>query len=92
MCKVAYLEVKVVLAVLVELGRSNVETNLDLASVAGLLDSLGKEVERLVGARNVGSKATLVTDVGSCTSASDLCLPADVVKRKWTHRQDRTSW
>lgn len=64
-----HLEVQVVLAVTVELGRGNVKTDLDLASVAGLLDGLGEEVERLVGARHVGGKATLVTNVGGYLSA-----------------------
>lgn len=60
---VTHLEVQVVLAVLVELGRGNVKTNLDLASVASLLDGLGQEVERFLGARNVGSETSFVTDV-----------------------------
>lgn len=61
--RVGVLEVKVVLAVLVELGRGNVKTNLDLASVAGSLDGLGEELESLLGTRDVRSEATLVTDV-----------------------------
>ena len=61
--RVGVLEVEVVLAVLVELGRGNVERDLDLALVAGLLDRLGEQLERLVGTRNVGCEATLVTDV-----------------------------
>jgi hypothetical protein len=65
-----HLEVEVVLAVLVELGRGNVEADLDLASVAGLLDGLGEEVEGLLGTRDVGSETTLVTDVGSCDTVS----------------------
>ena len=40
--RVGVLEVEVVLAVLVELGRGNVERDLDLALVAGLLDRLGE--------------------------------------------------
>lgn len=55
---------EVVLAVLVELGRGDVETDLDLASVAGVLDGLGEEVERLLGALNIRGESTLVTDVG----------------------------
>ena len=61
---VAYLEVKIVLALLVELGGSDIKTDLDLASVAGLLDGLGKELERLLGTRDVRGETSLVTDVG----------------------------
>ena len=63
---VGVLEVEVVLAVLVELGRGNVERDLDLALVAGLLDGLREELERLVGARDVRGEATLVTNVDGC--------------------------
>jgi hypothetical protein len=60
----AYLEVKVVLALLVEFGGSDIETDLDLSSVTGLLDGLGKELEGLLGTRDVGGETSLVTDVG----------------------------
>lgn len=60
---VRVLEVKVVLAVLVEFRRGDVESNLDLALVASLLDGLAQEFKRLLSARDVGSKATLVTNV-----------------------------
>ena len=60
--RVGVLEVKVVLAVLVELGRGNVETDLDLASVASLLDSLSEEVKGVLGTGDVGGESTLVTD------------------------------
>ena len=62
---VGVLEVEVVLAVLVELGRGNVERDLDLALVTGLLDGLREELKRLVGARDVRGEATLVTNVDS---------------------------
>ena len=62
---VGVLEVKVVLAVLVELGGRDVEGDLDLALVAGLLDGLGQELEGLLGTRDVGREATLVTDIDS---------------------------
>ena len=64
--RVGVLEVEVVLAVLVELGRGHVERDLDLALVAGLLDGLREELKRLVGARDVRGEATLVTNVDSC--------------------------
>ena len=60
----AYLEVKIVLALLVELGGSDIETDLDLSSVTGLLDGLSKELEGLLGTRDVGGETSLVTDVG----------------------------
>jgi hypothetical protein len=63
--RVGVLEVEVVLAVLVELGRGDVETDLDLAFVAGFLDRLDEEVEGFIGARDVGCESSLVTDVGS---------------------------
>lgn len=62
--EVVHLEVKVVLALLEELRGSNVKTDLDLASVTGLLDSLSKEVERLLSTRDIGGKTTFVTDIG----------------------------
>jgi len=62
--KIADLEVKVVLALLVELGGSDIETDLDLASVAGLLDGLGKELEGFLGTRNIGGETSLITNVG----------------------------
>lgn len=62
--RLGVLEVEVVLALLVELGRGNIEGDRDLAGVAGLLDGLNEELERLGGARNVGGESSLVTDVG----------------------------
>lgn len=59
---------EVVLAVLVELGRSNVETDLDLAGVASLVDGLGEDLERLLGTLDVGSESSLVSDVGGIDS------------------------
>ena len=55
---------QVVLAVLVELGRGDVEGDRDLALVTGRLDGLHQELERLLGTRDVGGETTLVTDVG----------------------------
>ena len=62
---VGVLEVKVVLLLigLVELAGCNIHGDLDLASVASLLDGLGDEVERLLGGLNVRGNTTLVTDV-----------------------------
>ena len=62
--KAAYLEVKVVLALLVELGGSDIETDLNLTGVTGLLDGLSKELEGLLGTRDVRGETSLVTDVG----------------------------
>ena len=60
---VGVLEVKVVLALLVELGGSDIESDLDAALVAGLLDGLSQELEGLLGARDVRSESSLITDV-----------------------------
>lgn len=66
------LEVEVVLALLVELGAGHVEGDVDLASVASLLDGLGEDLEGLVGTLKRRCKATLVTDVGSVDARASL--------------------
>lgn len=58
------LEVKVVVALAVELGRGDIGTNQHLALVAGKLDGLGKKLNTLLVVLQVGGKATLVTDTG----------------------------
>ena len=60
---VGVLEVEVVLAVLVELGRSDIEGDLDAALVAGLLDGLSQELEGLLSTGDVGGETSLITDV-----------------------------
>ena len=65
---VGVLEVKIVLALLVELGRSNIESDLNLALVTGLLDGLGEELKGLIGTRDVGGETSLVTNVDGCTT------------------------
>ena len=60
---VRVLEVEVVLAVLVELRRRDIESDLDLALVTRLLDSLREELKGLLSAGNVGRETTLITDV-----------------------------
>lgn len=59
------LEVKIVLLLLslVELAGSNVHGDLDLASVADLLNGIGDELKGLLGSLDIGSDTTLVTDV-----------------------------
>lgn len=61
------LEVEVVLLLLdlVELAGGNVHGNGHLASVAGLLDGIGDQVQSLLSGLNIGSNTTLVTDVTS---------------------------
>jgi hypothetical protein len=61
------LEVKIVLLSidLVELAGGNVHGDLHLASVTGLLDGLGDEVQSLLGSLNIRGDTTLVTDVAS---------------------------
>lgn len=48
---------------LVELAGGNVHSDLDLASVSGLLNSLGDQVESLLGSLDIRSNTTLITDV-----------------------------
>ena len=62
--QVAYLEVEIVLALLVELGGSDIKTDLDLSSVTGLLDGLSKELEGLLGTGDVRGETSFITDVG----------------------------
>mgnify|MGYP005989629891 CR=1 FL=1 len=64
---VGVLEVEVVLLLvgLVEFAGGNIHGDLDLASVASLLDGLGDQLESLIGSLNIGSDTTLVTDVAS---------------------------
>jgi hypothetical protein len=69
---IGVLEVHIILLLLglVELAGSNVHCDLDLASVASLLDGVGDEVERLLGSLNVGSNTTLVADISCRLSVS----------------------
>jgi hypothetical protein len=62
---IGVLEVEVVLAILVELGGGNIESDLDLALITGLLDGLAEELKRLVCARHVGGESSLITNVDS---------------------------
>ncbi len=61
--RVGVFEVQVVLALLVELGRRDIKSNLDLALVSSLLDGLGEKFEGLFGSGDVGCKSTFVTNV-----------------------------
>lgn len=63
---VGVLEVQIVLALLVELGRSDVKGNLDLAFVSSVGDGSNEEVEGLFSARDVGCETSLITDIGGC--------------------------
>lgn len=60
---VRVLEVKIVFSLLVEFGRRDIQSDFDFTLIASLLDSLGEKFKGFVSTRNVGSKATLVTDV-----------------------------
>lgn len=62
--RVGVLEVEIVLAVVEELGGSNIHTNLDLVSVTGLGNGSLQELKTLGVVLNVGGESTLVTDVG----------------------------
>lgn len=68
--RVGVLEVKVVLAVLVKLGRGDVKRDLDLALVTRLLDSLGEQLKRLLRTRDIGRKPTLITNVDGFNEVS----------------------
>ena len=61
------LEVQVVLLGIgvVELAGGDIHGNLDLSSVASLLDSIRDELKSLIGGLNVWSDTTLITDVAS---------------------------
>lgn len=64
---VRVLEVQVVLPVLliVALGRSGIESDLDLAFVASKLEGLDDKLKGLFGAGDIGCETSLITDVGS---------------------------
>ena len=61
--RVGVLEVEVVLALLVELGGGNIESDLDAALVASLLDGLSQELEGLLSTGDVGGETSLITEV-----------------------------
>ena len=67
MVRVGVLKVEIVLLFVgfVEFGRSNIETNLDLAFVPCLLDRLNEDVQGFFRARDIRRKTALVTDIGS---------------------------
>eukprot|EP00128_Syssomonas_multiformis_P001164 Colp12_sorted_trinity150504_noHs@28271 len=60
---VGILKVKIVLSILKELRRSNVHANLNLPGVTSLFDSSNEKVKTLLVILDVGSKATLITDI-----------------------------
>ena len=60
---IGVLEVKVVLAVLVELGGGDVKGDLDLSLVTSLLDGFAKEFKRFVCAGHIGSESSFVTNI-----------------------------
>lgn len=65
---VGVFEVQVVLAIFVELGGGDVESNLNLALVSSLLDGLREKLKRLLSTGDIGGETTLITDVdGYCT-------------------------
>ena len=62
--RVSRLEVEIVLAILVELGGSDIHADLDLVGVTGVGDSGLQELKTLSVVLNVGSESTLISDVG----------------------------
>jgi len=59
---------EIVLAILVEFGRSDVETDLNLSRVTSLVDGLSKDLEGLLSTLNVRGESSLISDVGSVDS------------------------
>jgi hypothetical protein len=76
---------KVVLSVLVELGGSNVKTDLDLAGVTSLVDSLSEDLKGLLSTSNVGGESSLVSDVGSVNAVLLLDNALESVVSLGTH-------
>lgn len=64
---IGVLEVKVVLLLLllVEFAGGNIHGNVHLASVAGLLNGIGDELESLISGLDIGGNTTLITNVAS---------------------------
>ena len=60
---VGVLEVEVVLAVLVELGGGNIESNFDLALITGFFNGLTEELKRFFCSRHVGGESSLVANI-----------------------------
>jgi hypothetical protein len=60
------LEIKVVLAVTVEFGGSNVGTNKDLALVTSQLNGLREDLDTLFVVLEAGSETTLIADTSRC--------------------------
>jgi hypothetical protein len=63
--RVRVLEVQIVLAVLEELRRGDVEGYFDFAFITGFFDGLGQKLKGFLSTRDVGSKTTLVSDIDS---------------------------
>lgn len=63
---VRVLEVQVILAILVKFGRRDIESDLDLALVASLLDCLHEQLKGFLSTAHVRRKSTLVAHVRRC--------------------------
>ena len=70
--RVGVLEVEIVLAVLVEFGRCNIECNLYFTLITGFLNSFGEKFKRLLRAANIRCKSTLITNVYSYTGNTSI--------------------
>ncbi|EAU43788.1 probable phosphopyruvate hydratase [Salipiger bermudensis HTCC2601] len=77
-----------VLAVLVILGRGGIEREVDVLArlVAGLLDRLEDEVQRLAGAAELGGEAALVAETGRHARRRELFLQGVEDFRAHAHR------
>ena len=70
--RVRVLEVQVVLAILVEFGRCNIECNLYFTLITGFLNSFGEKFKRLLRTANIRCKSTLITNVYSYTGNTSI--------------------
>jgi hypothetical protein len=83
--RVGVLEIKIVLAILVEFGSSTIHTNLDLTSVTSLFNSLDQKFKTFFILLNVRSETTFITNVGSIKTVLGLNDRLEVVIDFGTH-------
>lgn len=63
--RIGILEIEIIFAILVELGRGNIKSDLDLSLITRLLDRLAKELKRFFRTRYVGGESSFITNVYS---------------------------
>jgi len=77
--RVRVLEIKIVLAILVEFGSGTIHTNLDLTSVTSLFNSLDQKFKTFLVLLNVRGETTFITNVGSIETVLGLDDRLEVV-------------